>query len=82
MEIHKPREKEKGISERGNNIAKMGSVLHETSGRAKGKRKGRNRNEEEEVRRQIRKLKKIKARGGDGVQNVAWSMVPKRDWLK
>jgi hypothetical protein len=48
MEIHKPRErKKKGISERGNNIARLGSVLHETSGREKGKKKGRNRNEEE-----------------------------------
>jgi hypothetical protein len=29
MKIHKPREKEKGISERGNNNARMGRVLHE-----------------------------------------------------
>jgi hypothetical protein len=47
MEIHKRREKEKGISERGNNNARMGKVFHETSGRENGKRKGRNRNEEE-----------------------------------
>jgi hypothetical protein len=47
MEIHKPREKEKGISERGNNNARLGRVLHETAGREKGRRKRRNRNEEE-----------------------------------
>jgi hypothetical protein len=29
MEIRKPREREKGISERGNNNARMGSVLRE-----------------------------------------------------
>jgi hypothetical protein len=43
MEIHKPREKEKGITERGNNNARMRRVLHETSGREKGKPRGRNR---------------------------------------
>jgi hypothetical protein len=37
MEIHKPREKEKRISERGNNNARMGRVLHETAGRGKPK---------------------------------------------
>jgi hypothetical protein len=47
MEIHKPRETEKGISERGNNNTRLGRVLHETAGREKGRRKGRNRNEEE-----------------------------------
>jgi hypothetical protein len=47
VEIHKPREKEKGISERGNNNARLGRVLLETAGREKGRRKGRNRNEEE-----------------------------------
>jgi hypothetical protein len=41
-----PREKEKGISERGNNNARIERVLYETSGREKGKRKSRNRNEE------------------------------------
>jgi hypothetical protein len=35
-------EKEKGITERGNNDARMRRVLHET-GREKGKPKGRNR---------------------------------------
>jgi hypothetical protein len=33
VEIHKPREKEKGISELGNNNRIMGRVLHETTGR-------------------------------------------------
>jgi hypothetical protein len=47
MEIHKPREKEKGISERGNNNARMGRGLHETVGREKEGRKSRKRNEEE-----------------------------------
>jgi hypothetical protein len=86
MEIHKPREKKKGISERGNNIARLGSVLHETSGREKGKRKAETEMKKkqttageteitvEEVERQIRKLKKRKAPGRDGVQNEAWSM--------
>jgi hypothetical protein len=39
MEIHKPIEKEKGITERGNNNARMRRVLHETSGRRKENRK-------------------------------------------
>jgi hypothetical protein len=56
----------------------MGRVLHETAGREKSKRKGKNRDEEEadeteitveEVGRQIRKLKKRKASGRDEVQN-------------
>jgi hypothetical protein len=34
MQIHKPREKEKGISER----ARMRKVLHETAGREKKER--------------------------------------------
>jgi hypothetical protein len=42
VEIHKPREKEKGISERGNNNARMARVLNETGGREKGRRRGRN----------------------------------------
>jgi hypothetical protein len=40
VEIHKPREKEKGTSERGNNNTRMGRVLHETAGREKGRRSG------------------------------------------
>ncbi|KAJ3619387.1 hypothetical protein MTP99_005072 [Tenebrio molitor] len=47
VEIHKPREKEKEISKRGNNNIRMGRVLHETAGREKSKRKGKNRDEEE-----------------------------------
>jgi hypothetical protein len=47
VEIHKPREKEKGISERGNNDARRGRVLHETAGREKGRRRGGNTNEGE-----------------------------------
>jgi hypothetical protein len=39
MEIHKPGEKEKGISERGNDMARMGRVFHETMGREKARRK-------------------------------------------
>ncbi|KAJ3637473.1 hypothetical protein MTP99_000928 [Tenebrio molitor] len=59
----------------------MGRVLHGTAGREKGKRKGRNRNEEEadeteitveEVEREIRKLKKEKAPERNVVQNEAW----------
>jgi hypothetical protein len=87
MEIHKPREKEKGISERGDNNARMGRVLHETAGRNKGRKKGRNTNEREadgatapaeteitveKVERQIRKLKKRKAPERDEAQNEAW----------
>jgi hypothetical protein len=69
MEIHKPREKEKGISERRNSNA--------TAGRKK-RRKGRNTNEGEADdaggnRNHInKKLKKRKAPGRDGVQNEAW----------
>jgi hypothetical protein len=42
VKIDKPREKEKGISERENNNARIGRVLHETPGRG-----GRNTNEGE-----------------------------------
>jgi hypothetical protein len=35
MEIHKLRKEEKGISEQGNNNARMGRVLHETAVREK-----------------------------------------------
>jgi hypothetical protein len=77
MEIHKPREKEKRISERRNNNARMGRVLHETAGRKK-RRKGRNTNEGEAddaggTRNHTNKeLKKRKAPGRDRVQNEAW----------
>jgi hypothetical protein len=47
VKIDKPREKEKGISERENNNARIGRVLHETAGREKRKRRGRNTNEGE-----------------------------------
>jgi hypothetical protein len=47
MEIHKPREEVTGISERGNNNARMGRVLRESAGRENGRRKGRNTNEGE-----------------------------------
>jgi hypothetical protein len=47
VEVHKPREKEKGTSERGNNNTIMGRVLHETAGREEGRRKGGNTNERE-----------------------------------
>jgi hypothetical protein len=47
MEILIPREKGKGISERGNNNARMGRVLQETAGREEGRRRGRNTNEGE-----------------------------------
>jgi hypothetical protein len=75
--LHKPREKEKGISERGKHNARMGRVKEK-------KKEGRNRNGEEadsarvteitaeEVERQIMKLEKREAPGRDGVQNEAW----------
>jgi hypothetical protein len=47
MEIHKPRKKAKGISEQGNNNARMGRGVHVTAGREKGRRRGRNTNEGE-----------------------------------
>jgi hypothetical protein len=77
MEIHKPREKEKRISERRNNNARMGRVLHETAGRKK-RRKGRNTNEGEaddaggNRNHTNKELKKRKAPGRDRVQNEAW----------
>jgi hypothetical protein len=76
-QIWKYRERKK--KERRNNNARMGRVLFETAGRAKGKRKDRNGNEEEEtalketqitvkeVERQRRNLKKRRATGRDGV---------------
>jgi hypothetical protein len=42
VEIHKPREKEKGISDQGNNNSRMERVLHETAGRVKGRRRRKN----------------------------------------
>jgi hypothetical protein len=39
--------RERGISERGNNNTRMGRVLHETAGREKGRRRGGNTNEGE-----------------------------------
>jgi hypothetical protein len=47
MEIHKQREKEKGISEQGNNNARMGRLLYENVGREKRRRRSRNTNEGE-----------------------------------
>jgi archaellum component FlaC len=91
MEIHKQREKEKGISEQGNNNARMGRLLYETVGREKRRRRSRNTNEgeaeapeeteitAEEVEKQIRKLKKRKAQGRDGVQMKHRCMGPK-EW--
>jgi hypothetical protein len=48
--MHKPREKDKGISERANNNARIERALHETAGREKGRRRGRNTNEVGAVR--------------------------------
>jgi hypothetical protein len=86
MEIHKPREKEKGISERGNNIARLEVYFmkllegRKEKGKAETEIKKKQTTVEEteitveEVERRIRKLKKRKAPGRDGVQNEAWSM--------
>jgi hypothetical protein len=80
MEIHKPREKEKEISERrGNNNARMGRVL--MKGRGEEGEAGTQMKEKlmppeeteitaDEVERQIRKLKKRKPPVRDGVQKL------------
>jgi hypothetical protein len=63
VEIHKPREKEKGRKEEGEEGTQMKekqTAPEETEITA------------EEVERQIRNLKKRKAPGRDGVQNEAW----------
>jgi hypothetical protein len=63
VEIHKPREKEKGRKEEGEAGTQMKekqTAPEETEITAK------------EVERQIRNLKKRKAPGRDGVQNEAW----------
>jgi hypothetical protein len=79
MEIHKPREKEKEISERGNNNARMGRVMikgKEEEGKAGTQMKEKLMVPEEteiiaeEVERQIRKLKKRKLPVRDGVQKL------------
>jgi hypothetical protein len=81
MEIHKPREEETGISERGNNIARMGRVLRETAGRKNGRRKGRNTNEGEadgaggnrnHSRRGRETIWKLKRRGTGEGWREAW----------
>jgi hypothetical protein len=81
MEIHKPREEATGISERGNNIARMGRVLRETAGRENGRRKGRNTNEGEadgaggnrnHSRRGRETIRKLKRRGTREGWREAW----------
>jgi hypothetical protein len=66
MEIHKPREEVTGISERGNNNARMGRVLRESDGRENGRRKGRNHHHHSRRGREtVRKLKR-RGTGRDG----------------
>jgi hypothetical protein len=80
MEIHKPREKEKEISERGNNNARMGRVVmkgREEEGEAGTQMKEKLTAPEEteiiaeEVETQIRKLKKRKPPVRDGMQKFS-----------
>jgi hypothetical protein len=84
VKVHKPREEEKGTSERGNNNTRMERVLHETAGREEGRRKdgytkereadgdGGNRNHSGRGGKTHKTHKKRKAPGWDGVQNEAW----------